>query len=1096
MTCAEFMTELHRLRVRLWLEGGRLRVSAPRGVLNEELRGILQSRKEELREWIEHQGAPSPPEELLKRMGRAGWMELSYAQQRLWFLYRLEGASATYNIPVGLRLEGKLDQEALEQAVRDVVARQETLRTIFPERDGVPFQQVLSAEEAQVRFVYEATSERDLGQRLGEAARTGLELEREIPLRVWLFGLDSGQQVLLLLLHHIAGDGWSMGPLLRELGEAYAARLRGEAPGWKELEVQYGDYTMWQRKLLGEEEDAGSRMARQIAFWRKALAGAPEELPLPADRERPQAASHRGGTGRLRVSRELQEKMMKLGRSCGASLFMVLEAGLSALLFRLGAGEDIVIGTVGAGRGERALEGLVGLFVNTLVLRTDVSGEPGFAELVKRVRGVALEAYAHQDVPFERLVEVLQPGRSLARHPLFQVMLVLQNIPEPELEMSGLQVKVERMEWEVAKFDLTVSLKEQWSSSGEPEGLEGELQYSRDLFEAQTAESIATRWVRLLEAGVAQPECAVGRLEILSGEERRQLLEEFNGVRAEVKPQTLVELFEQQVARAPEAEALNWGERSLSYGELNERANRLAHYLMGQRVGPEKFVGICLERSFEMVVAILGVEKAGGAYLPLDGEYPTARLGQMLADAAPTVVLTSTDLRSRLPVPAGVLELDSREIQKALEQVPNHNPTDAERSSALRPQHPAYVIYTSGSTGTPKGVIVTHHNVTRLFEATSSWFQFGPTDVWTLFHSYAFDFSVWELWGALLYGGRLLVVPKMITRSPADFLALLVEQRVTVLNQTPSAFYQLMQAEHERPELCSRSSLRYIIFGGETLEFARLAEWYCRHVETPPLLVNMYGITETTVHVTYAALNLDQVRQCRASYIGSNIPDLRLYVPDQNLGLLPAGVVGELYVAGRGLARGYLNRPALTAERFVADPYATPGERMYRTGDLARWSSEGALSYFGRNDQQVKIRGFRIETGEIEAALLSQAGITQAAVVARDGPSGNPQLVAYFVSANGPVLSSSELRRQLSDRLPDYMLPAAFQQVDTLPLTAHGKLDHKALPAPEFRSDSHVAPRTWVEKMLCGIVAEVLELHEAGIDDNFFDLGGHSLAAT
>jgi nonribosomal peptide synthetase DhbF len=405
------------------------------------------------------------------------------------------------------------------------------------------------------------------------------------------------------------------------------------------------------------------------------------------------------------------------------------------------------------------------------------------------------------------------------------------------------------------------------------------------------------------------------------------------------------------------------------------------------------------------------------------------------------------------------------------------------------------VIYTSGSTGTPKAVIVTHHNVTRLFEATGSWFQFGPTDVWTLFHSYAFDFSVWELWGALLYGGRLLLIPRMVTRSPADFLAMLVQQRVTVLNQTPSAFYQLMQAEHERPELCGRSSLRYIIFGGEKLEFTRLAEWYCRHVETPPLLVNMYGITETTVHVTYEALNCDQVRQASTSCIGSNIPDLRLYILDENLGLMPVGVTGELYVAGKGLARGYLNRPALTAERFVADAYAAPGERMYRTGDLARWSTEGTLTYFGRNDRQVKIRGFRIETGEIEAALLSLAGITQAAVVARDGPSGNTQLIAYFVYPEGPVQSSSELRRQLSERLPDYMLPAAFQQIDALPLTSNGKLDGKALPAPEFRVDSHLAPRTGMEKTLCGIVAELLELKEVGIDDNFFDLGGHSLTA-
>jgi amino acid adenylation domain-containing protein len=1084
MTCAEFVTELHRLHVRLWLEGGRLRVSAPRGVLNDELRGLLQSRKEELREWMEQQGAPSQPELALRRMERLGGMELSYAQQRLWFLYRLEGASATYNIPVGWRLEGDLDRGALEQAVRDVVGRQEALRTIFPERDGVPFQHVLSPEEAQVRFIYEASSERDLGQRLEEAARTGLELEREIPLRVWLFGLESGEHVLLLLLHHIAGDGWSMGPLLRELGEAYGARLRGEAPGWKELEVQYGDYAIWQRKWLGEEEDAGSRMARQLAFWRKELEGAPEELQLPADRVRPQAASHGGGTVRFGMRRELQEKMMKMGRSCGASLFMVLAAGLSALLYRLGGGEDIVMGTVGAGRGERALEGLVGLFVNTLVLRTDVSGEPGFAELVKRVRGVALEAYAHQDVPFERVVEVLQPGRSLARHPLFQVMLVLQNTPEPELEMRGLQVKAERMEWEVAKFDLTVSLKERWSSGGEPEGLEGELQYSRDLFEAETAESIVRRWVRLLEAGMAQPACAVGRLEILSGEERRQLLEEFNGVRAEVRPQTLVELFEQQVRKAPEAEALRWGERSLSYGELNERANRLAHYLMGEGVGPEKIVGICLERSFEMVVAIVGVEKAGGAYLPLDGEYPRARLEQMLADAAPTVVLTSAGLRSRLPVRAGVRELDSREMQRALEQAPKHNPRDAERSSALRPQHPAYVIYTSGSTGTPKGVMVTHCGIAPLAAALLEGLALTSKSRVLQFASLNFDASVLEMVMAFSTGAVLELLDD--PRNLSILVKLLRSGRVThaIL---PLAVLSALEQE-TRPE---KLPLDCLIVGGEACPGSIVSRWASNR-----RMVNMYGPTESTVCSSMTAPLAGNM----TPPIGTPIQDSQIFILDRYLEPAPVGVPGELYIAADGLGRGYLNRASLTAERFVANPHGSSGTRVYRTGDIARWRSDGMLEYIGRADQQVKIRGFRIELAEVEAALLRQPQVAQAAVIPRDDPTGGKQLVAYVVSSKGVTVDLAELRQELSEQLPTHMLPSAFVPLDSFPLTVSGKLDRHRLqqlvpPSGEGKSSSsHTAPAGGWESVIADVWRGVLHVPSPGVHDNFFHLGGHSLA--
>ena len=711
---------------------------------------------------------------------------------------------------------------------------------------------------------------------------------------------------------------------------------------------------------------------------------------------------------------------------------MVLQAGLAALLMRLGAGEDIPIGTVVAGRSEAELEELVGFFVNTLVLRTDVSGDPTFTELVERVRRFALEAYSHQEVPFERLVEAVQPERSQSRHPLFQVVLVLQNAPEAKLELPGIKIAEQLLPETVAKFDLTFSVNEQVSETGEPQGLSGYIEYSADLFDWATVEELGARLVRLLRAAVEAPEVRLHELEIVTAEERHRVLNEFN-LKAEqptvATTTTLIELFEAQVERTPENVALSFGQQRLSYAELNGQANRVARYLMAKEIGRETLVGIALERSLEMVVAIIGVLKAGAAYVPLDPEYPKARLEQMLADARPAVVITSMKLGEELRLNAEIefVLLDGKEVQSALGRVGDNNP-----GREVSPQDAAYVIYTSGSTGEPKGVVVTQGNVTRLFVATERWFHFGGEDVWTLFHSYAFDFSVWEMWGALLYGGRLVVVPKAITRSPKEFLQLLVEEGVTVLNQTPSAFYQLMQAEEEDGELGLRLKLklRSVIFGGEALELRRLRGWYERHGERGPELVNMYGITETTVHVSYAGLTAEMVNGgSRGSVIGGNIGDLRIYVLDGYLEPVAAGVVGELYVGGAGLARGYLKRAGLTAERFIADAYAKePGERMYRTGDLGRWTREGVLEHWGRADQQVKIRGFRIELGEIEAALRAEGGVGQAAVMVGEDHAGGKQLVAYVVPAmaGGAELDTSALRRGVKERLPEYMVPSAL----------------------------------------------------------------------
>ena len=979
-------------------------------------------------------------------LAQPGW-PLSYAQQRLWFLHRLEGLGPTYNMPLAFRLEGELDAAALEAAIADVEARHESLRTIFPDDGGEPFQQVLPPADARPPLVREEVTEPALAARLAVAAETGIDLGREIPLKVWLFQIDPQRHVLLLLLHHIAGDGWSEGPLMRDLMRAYAARRRGEAPAFAELPVQYADYTLWQRGLLGEEDDPDSPLANQLGFWRAALAGAPEELSLPVDRPRPPVASYRGATVPVRLDANLHRRLLELARAGGASLFMILQAGLAALLARLGAGEDIPIGSPIAGRGEHALEDLVGFFVNTLVLRTDVSGDPSFRELVARVRAFGLEAYAHQDVPFERVVEALKPARSLARHPLFQVMLVLQNTPRAEPPPSGLTAVPEPLMLHVAKFDLTIDLLERRDPAGEPLGIEGILEYSGDLFEEGTASAIGARFVRLMEAAVAAPDAPLHRLEILGEKERRTLLETFNATEHPVRETTLPELFEAQAARTPDALALVCEDQELSYGELNARANRLAHHLIGLGVGPEALVGVCLERSAEMVVALWAILKTGGAYLPLDPEYPEARLAYVLADAAPGLVLGTTALRGRLPAAAAVFALDTPETRAALDRAPAHNPTDRQRTGPLLPHHPAYVIYTSGSTGIPKGVIIEHRNTVNLATWAGSTFSVDDWAGVLASTSICFDLSVFELLVTLVQGGMVV-----LAQSALELPSLPAKDRVRLINTVPSAASSLADADG------IPTGVRTINLAGEALRNALVQGLY--RSQQIDAVYNLFGPTETTTYSTFTRCGRGTSEE---PTIGSPIWNTRVYVLDAWLEPVPVGVAGELYIAGDGLARGYLGRPGLTAERFVADPHnPQPGSRMYRTGDRARWRPDGTLEFLGRTDQQVKIRGFRIEPGEVEATLVEHPTVAQAVVLARDeGPLGM-QLVAYVVPDPDAVPDPTALRHHLTALLPDYMVPAAFvvleaaadPQRQTRPARADKAAPHAPNPGDRVHSCS------------------------------------------
>ncbi|MFG2880673.1 amino acid adenylation domain-containing protein [Streptomyces sp. NPDC048337] len=1023
--------------------------------------------------------APSPRR-------RPETIPLSFAQQRLWFLHRVQGPSAVYNISLALRLTGDLDREALKLALADVVTRHESLRTLCPETGGVPRQQITDVCTTGLTVPVSRVDEGGLPSRLAEAASYAFDLMTEEPLRAHLYELGSAEHVLLLVMHHIAGDGWSMEPLARDLGAAYGARRRGGEPGWAPLPLQYADYTLWQQDLLGDRSDPDSLAARQLAYWAHALTGLPAELALPYDRPRPAIASHRGAEVAVRIDADLHAGLAELGRRCGASLFMVLHAGLAALFTKLGAGTDIPIGSPIAGRTDGALDNLVGLFVNTLLLRTDTSGDPTFTQLVERVRETALAAYAHPDVPFEHVVEEVNPPRSLSHHPLFQTMLSVDAAPTGAFGLPGLEVSVTPVPTGTAKFDLDISLSERHSEDGNRLGLDGSIRYSTDVFDHATVEALAARWLRLLNRSVQHPDRPFSLIDVVLPEERRLLLQTDAVTEHPTLTATVPELFQAQVRAVPDAVAVVAGDTTLTYGELNGRANQLAHALSSRGIGPEDIVALALPRNADLIVAILAVLKSGAAYLPLDPEYPAARIAAMVGDARPALLLTDTRTAA---------------TTKGLDHIAPHTPrllldtpetaqvpaalADTDPATGLLPDSPAYVLYTSGSTGRPKGVVARHASVVNVAANYRST-VFGPAAERVgrrlrvaLTASVSFDASWAQL--AALMDGHELHVADSDTWADADRLtAWLVDNRIDSVDATPSymrvlADRGLFTNERWRPGVA--------VLGGEALP-SRL--WRELRVVDGLTAYNMYGPTECTVDAVAARL-----RDTTTPVIGRPGGGARAYVLDAALQAVPPGVVGELYIAGPGLARGYLKRPALTAERFVADPRGGPGARMYRTGDLAKWRADGVLEFVGRADDQVKVRGHRIEPGDVEAALTAHPGVAQAAITAR-----GDRLVACVVPAAGADAEAGPLLEYLRGQLPAHMVPAAFVFMEALPLTANGKLDRAALPAPDFGAVvAGRPPRTPPERVLCELFAEVLGVPGVGIDDDFFAFGGHSLLA-
>ncbi|MGW7418212.1 non-ribosomal peptide synthetase, partial [Streptomyces sp. NPDC054863] len=886
---------------------------------------------------------------------------------------------------------------------------------------------------------------------------------------------------LVLVLHHIAGDGWSLAPLARDLSTAYAARADGRTPAWEPLPVQYTDYTLWQRDLLGEDHDAASILNRQLDHWRETLAGLPEELTLPTDRPRPPVASHRGGTVDLRIDGELHQRITGLARAEGVTEFMVLQAALATLLLRLGAGADIPIGTSLAGRTDESLDELVGFFVNTLVLRTDVSGEPSFRELMHRVRERGLDAFAHQDVPFERLVEDLAPARSMARHPLFQVMLALQNTAPASLALPGVETQLLDTGDRPAKFDLDIQLRETHTG-----GLIGSLVYATDLFDHGTATSLAERFVRILDTVTADPARPVTDIDLLSADERHSVLTEWNDTAHEVPVATLLDLFQAQVARTPDATAVIFEDVRLSYADLNARANRLARLMAERGAGPETLVAVHLERSTDLVVALLAVLKTGAAYLPVDPDHPADRVTRLLTDAGPVLLLTTDALNPADGGQVPCLVLDAPHLATTLACRSAADLEDGDRTRDLLVDHPAYVIYTSGSTGRPKGVTLTHRGLINRLTWMQGAYRLTSDDRVVQKTPFGFDVSVWEFFWPLTEGAAVVMARPGGHRDPVYLAELIQREQVTIAHFVPS----MLQVFVAEPTAQGCVSLRAVVCSGEALSVASRDQF---HAVLPIPLHNLYGPTEASIDVT--AFTSEPGTDAGGGIpIGRPVWNTRVFVLDAALRPVPTGVAGELYLAGVQLARGYLDRPGPTAERFVANPHGGPGERMYRTGDLARWNTGGQLEYLGRTDDQVKLRGFRIELGEIEAALLTHPSVAQAAVVVREDLPGDERLAGYVVAAGDTDVA--EIRADLARVLPEYMVPAVIVVLDELPLTVNGKLDRRALPAPDHSAGgTGRGPSTVQEEILCALFAEVLGLPSVGVDDNFFELGGHSLLA-
>ncbi|MBT7410094.1 MAG: amino acid adenylation domain-containing protein, partial [Methylococcales bacterium] len=1007
---------------------------------------------------------------------------LSHAQQRLWFLDQWQPGNTAYNLPTLFRLSGKLDKTALEQAMHEIVKRHEALRTCFGKHQDDIVQVIQDHDDFKIKSIDLTTltdaEKNQQSQALINAEMTMVfELEHGPLFHCKLVSLSDQESLLLINMHHIISDGVSIGLLMHELSVLYEAFIHDQTSPLNPLSIQYKDFSAWQNQWL-----QGEIFNHLLNYWKQKLDGV-EPIPLLSDKPRPTIQSFNGAFYGLSLSTTQIDELKQLSYQQGATLYMVLLTAFKTLLNRYSQHNDICVGSPIAGRSHYNTDQLIGFFINMQALRTDFSGEPTFIEALKRVKQTALEAYSHQDMPFEKLVDALNLGRDTSRSPVFQIAFSMLQLPKTSYNLTDIEIKPVEAEIKSSKFDITLSLMET------EQGIIGGFEYNTDLFESTTIARLAEHYNRLIDQIIQQPTLQISRYNYLTEQEWKQLIDDQQPKQNYQVKHCLHQQFSLQAQQNPNAIAVVFENKQLSYQQLEQQSNQLAHYLLVQGVENQQLIGLSLPRSEKLIVGLLAILKAGGCYVPLDPNYPEERLSFVINDAKLKFVISQSDVwKFSLPENSQLIRLDTD--NEVIQQQPD-TPPDV----TVTPDNLAYIIYTSGSTGTPKGVMVQHHQVQRLFLACQTQFHFDETDHWSLFHSYAFDFSVWEIWGALLHGGRLVVVPYWVSRSPEDFAILLTEEKITVLNQTPSAFNALIPLTEMQAAV---KHLKTIVFGGESLDYQALIPWFSQHGDTSPKLVNMYGITETTIHVTHRLLTQHdceyQADKVKHSLIGQPLTDLQLYILDQNLQPVPVGVSGEIHVGGAGVTQGYLNQNELTAQKFIDNPFNDSQQKLYKTGDLARRLNNDDIAFLGRLDHQVKIRGFRIELGEIETHLNQHLLINSSQVIYHKK---SLQLVAYLVAANDAILSRADIKTYLQNCLPDYMVPQVYIKLDLWPLTANGKIDFNALPEPQEQFTlNYVTPETGTEQQVSQLWCQLLGIEKAGLTDNFFELGGHSLLAT
>ncbi len=1076
MNPADLIAELRRLDVKLWEDGGRLCYDAPKGVLTPELRQKLISNKKKLLQFLKGlQDISSSGYQPIRAVPRDHPLPLSYGQERLLFLEQLSHHSDFYILGGRWRLEGVVDRSALQKSLDTIVERHEVLRTTFRIEKGEPNQIIGGPSPVSISFKdlahYPDEDRHEEMQHLTlEESRKPFDLFRGPVFRAQLIRLDVITHILVLSMHHIVSDGWSLDVLFNELGSLYKAYAKGEAAPLNPLPIQYADFSVWQRRQI-----EGEKLAALLSYWRRKLSHLPK-TELPTDRPRPPVQTNNGASRSLYLSPDVRQALKQLSLKQEATLFMVLFAAFNVLVRKYTGQEDIVVGTPIANRTHPELEALVGFFVNTLVFRTDFGGDPTFIELIARVREVALNAYQHQDLPFERLVEELQPGRDMSRSPLFQVLFSLQNSVMADLQLENLTLSQYRVKVQSTRFDLEAHI---WDL---PEGLRLSMIYNSDLFDSSTIQQMLAHFKLLLEEIARDPRRRISQLPLLNHGQRHKIITHWNQTTTEYpRDKTIHALFEEQVVLTPDAVAVVCGKKRLTYRELNKRANQLAQSLSAHGVQTESMVAICFERNLDMIVSLLGILKAGGAYVPLDPDYPGQRLALMLADTGASMLLIQDSLKDHIPEYAGkMICLDSQ--WEAISQYPTCNPKPIASAENL-----AYVMYTSGSTGQPKGTLIPHMGVVRLVKGTD-YVTLGPREVIMQFAPISFDASTFEIWGSLLNGGKLVIFPAGMP-SLAQLGGFIHKEGITTLWLTAALFHQMVDE-------CIDELLQVpqILAGGETLSVKHVQQIVARFGDHK--LINGYGPTESTTFTTCHGMTTES-RIGQTVPIGKPIANTQVYILDDAYQAVPIGVQGDLYIGGDGLARGYLNRPGLTAERFIPNPLGyESGARLYRTGDQARYLQDGSLEFMGRTDHQVKIRGFRVELGEIETVLGEHPDVKAGVVICREDVPGEKRLSAYIIANNDSVPVISEVRRFLTQRLPADMVPPAFVVLSAFPLTPNGKIDRAALPKPDTIAASgaaRVLPETPAEQKIAAIWRDILHLDYVGIHDNFFDLGGHSL---